>query len=112
MPVLESANLGIVPALRRPFPPKPINRLPCDVEAMSKQSSHHFVSSWSQPTPPPALTKRTELISDIAERVNALGHERLRIAVDGKTAAGKTSFGHELAAAEWTRSSYAAGPLR
>jgi uridine kinase len=62
-------------------------------------SSHRSVSSWSQPTPPPASTKRTELISEVADRINALGHDRLRIAVDGRTAVGKTSFGHELAAA-------------
>jgi uridine kinase len=65
----------------------------------SEQSSHRSVSSWSQPTPPPAPTRRTELITDIAGRIDALGPERLRIAVDGKTTAGKTSFGHELAAA-------------
>jgi uridine kinase len=62
-------------------------------------SSHRSVSSWSQPTPPPASTKRTELISEVADRINALGPDRLRIAVDGRTAVGKTSFGHELAAA-------------
>ena len=66
---------------------------------MATPLTHHSLSSWSQPTPPPASRKRTELISDIAGCINALGPERLRIAVDGRTAAGKTSFGHELAAA-------------
>jgi uridine kinase len=35
----------------------------------------------------------------VAARIAALGPGRLRVAVDGFTGAGKTSFGHELAAA-------------
>ncbi len=57
------------------------------------------MSTWRQPTPAGVSHQRLQLIDDIADRVVALGPGRLRIAVDGLTAAGKTSFGHELAAA-------------
>ncbi len=39
------------------------------------------------------------MLRRVAERVAATGPHRLRVAVDGYTGAGKTSFGHELAAA-------------
>jgi len=57
------------------------------------------VSTWRQPEPVAASVARSELIADVAARVAALDARRLRVAVDGFTAAGKTSFGHELAAA-------------
>ena len=57
------------------------------------------VSTWQQPVPPPASAERTALIATVASWVAALGTGRLRVAVDGLTGAGKTSFGHELAAA-------------
>jgi uridine kinase len=57
------------------------------------------VSTWRQPVPPPASAARAALIADVAARVADLGPGRLRVAVDGLTCAGKTSFGHELAAA-------------
>jgi uridine kinase len=57
------------------------------------------VSSWRQPLPAPASAERTALIGEVAARVAGLGPGRLRVAIDGRTAAGKTSFGHELAAA-------------
>lgn len=57
------------------------------------------VSSWRQPVPPPASAQRATLIATIARNVALLGEGRLRVAVDGLTGAGKTSFGHELAAA-------------
>jgi uridine kinase len=57
------------------------------------------VSTWRQPAPPPASRARTELINDVAARVARIAPGRLRVAVDGLTCAGKTSFGHELAAA-------------
>jgi uridine kinase len=57
------------------------------------------VSSWRQPEPYPASAARMRLIDDVAGRICGLGPGRLRVAVDGFTAAGKTSFGHELAAA-------------
>ena len=56
------------------------------------------VSTWLQPEPARLSVARTGLVSDVAARVSALGPGRLRVAIDGSTAAGKTSFGHELAA--------------
>jgi len=49
--------------------------------------------------PPLASEQRTELIGEVAGRITALRPGRLRVAIDGLTTAGKTSFGHELAAA-------------
>jgi uridine kinase len=56
------------------------------------------VSTWRQPAPPPASATRTHLISAVAARVAQIAPGRLRVAIDGLTGAGKTSFGHELAA--------------
>jgi uridine kinase len=57
------------------------------------------VSSWRQPLPSPASAERTAVVSEVAARVAGLGAGRLRVGVDGRTAAGKTSFGHEVAVA-------------
>ncbi len=56
------------------------------------------ISTWQQPQPPKASAARSDLIDDIAARISLLGSDRLRVGIDGLTAAGKTSFGHELAA--------------
>jgi uridine kinase len=56
------------------------------------------VSTWRQPLPAPASAERTAVIGEVAARVAGLSPGRLRVAIDGRTAAGKTSFGHELAA--------------
>jgi uridine kinase len=61
--------------------------------------AYESVSTWRQPEPAPLSEARTALIATIAERIHRLSPRRLRVAVDGFTAAGKTSFGHELAAA-------------
>jgi uridine kinase len=61
--------------------------------------SFESVSTWRQPIPPPASAERAALIGTVASCVTDLGAGRLRVAVDGLTGAGKTSFGHELAAA-------------
>ena len=61
--------------------------------------AYESVSSWRQPMPLPASAERTAVIGDVADRIAALAPGRLRVAVDGMTCAGKTSFGHELAAA-------------
>jgi uridine kinase len=56
-------------------------------------------SSW-QPTPPPIPSPtRAALIADAATLVDRHGRRRLRVCVDGLTASGKSSFGHELATA-------------
>jgi len=57
------------------------------------------MSTWRQPVPPPASPARSALIADVAARVAGLAPGRLRVAIDGLTCAGKTSFGHELAEA-------------
>ncbi|WP_319458425.1 uridine kinase [Micromonospora sp. RTP1Z1] len=59
---------------------------------------HRSVSTWQQPAPPPAPPARRALVDLLAARMLALGPGRLRVGVDGFTAAGKTSFGQELAA--------------
>lgn len=59
---------------------------------------HRSVSTWQQPLPPAASPARQALVDRLADRVLASGPGRLRVGVDGFTAAGKTSLGHELAA--------------
>lgn len=61
--------------------------------------SYESVSTWRQDMPSFTSPSRQELIGDLALRVLDIGPERLRVAVDGYTASGKTSFAHELAAA-------------
>lgn len=60
---------------------------------------HESVSTWRQPLPPSESADRQRVIDEIAAEVAGLSPHRLRVAVDGLTGAGKTSFGHELAAA-------------
>ncbi|MEU4579828.1 uridine kinase [Nonomuraea sp. ATR24] len=62
-------------------------------------SVHHSVSTWQQPLPAPASPERDALVRDLAARVLARGGGRLLVGIDGLTAAGKTSLGHELAEA-------------
>jgi uridine kinase len=57
------------------------------------------VSSWRQPVPRPVSSTRSALIDEIARRIVSIRPGRLRVIVDGYTASGKTSFGHELAVA-------------
>ncbi len=49
--------------------------------------------------PPAASSSRSTLVTRMAAEILARSDRRIRVAVDGRTAAGKTSFGHELAAA-------------
>ncbi|GAB2705731.1 hypothetical protein [Nocardia thraciensis] len=58
---------------------------------------HRSVSTWQQPFPGFVSAEREALVDRIAERVLALGSHRLAVGIDGLTASGKTSFGHELA---------------
>jgi len=55
------------------------------------------VSTWQQPLPPPPSPDRARVLDQIVEQIDSLGDHRLRIAIDGLTASGKTSLGHELA---------------
>jgi len=57
----------------------------------------HSVSTWRQPVPGPASPERAAVIDRIVELIHARGMRRQRVAIDGLTAAGKTSLGHELA---------------
>jgi len=59
----------------------------------------HSVSTWTQPPPTMASPERAQLVAALAQTVCGLGPGRLKVAVDGRTASGKTSFGHELAEA-------------
>ncbi len=54
-------------------------------------------STWQQPMPPAPSAERAAVLDHIAGRTLAFGPRRVRVAVDGLTAAGKTSLGHELA---------------
>jgi uridine kinase len=54
-------------------------------------------STWQQPLPPSPTPQRAALLEHVAARILALGDTRLRVGIDGLTAAGKTSLGHELA---------------
>jgi uridine kinase len=77
-----------------PSPAQPSGeRATLDVDAFES------VSTWRQPEPQPASAVRTRLIDHVAAQICRRGPGRLRVAVDGFTGAGKTSFGHELAAA-------------
>ena len=57
------------------------------------------VSSWSQPMPASASAARTKLMAELSRRIVATRTTRVLVVIDGYTASGKTSFGHELAAA-------------
>jgi uridine kinase len=55
------------------------------------------ISTWRQPMPPTPARERARMLDRLVEMVDSLGEHRLRIAIDGLTAAGKTSLGHEVA---------------
>ncbi len=54
-------------------------------------------STWCQPVPATLNPKRSLVLHHIVDRIQALGSRRVRVGVDGRTAAGKTTLGHELA---------------
>jgi uridine kinase len=64
---------------------------------MTDATVEFSVSTWQQPMPPAAGTQRARVLDRLVEMIDSLGSHRLRIAIDGFTAAGKTSLGHELA---------------
>lgn len=55
------------------------------------------MSTWQQPMPQEPGPERAVVIGQVVDRILAAGEHRLRIGIDGLTAAGKTSLGHELA---------------
>ena len=55
------------------------------------------LSTWCQPVPAVLNPERSPVLEHIADRIQTLGHRRVRVGVDGRTAAGKTTLGHELA---------------
>ncbi len=55
------------------------------------------VSTWQQPMPALPSRERAAVLDHVVERILAFGARRVRVAIDGLTAAGKTSMGHELA---------------
>lgn len=55
------------------------------------------LSTWRQPVPATVNPKRSLVLRHIADRIQGLGSRRVRVGVDGRTAAGKTTLGHELA---------------
>ena len=55
------------------------------------------VSTW-QPSPTPVPSSiRAAVLRHVADRISTMGAGRIRVGVDGLTAAGKSSFAHELA---------------
>jgi uridine kinase len=54
-------------------------------------------STWQQPWPVAITPGRLSVLGSIVERILTLGDRRVRVAIDGRTAAGKTTLGHELA---------------
>ena len=57
------------------------------------------VSTWRPSPPASASAPRRALLAGLADEVCALGTGRLRVAIDGRTGAGKSTFGLELAVA-------------
>ena len=68
------------------------------MSGMTSDANVEFsVSTWQQPMPPAPSPERARVLDRLVEMIDSLGDHRLRIAIDGLTAAGKTSLGHELA---------------
>lgn len=61
--------------------------------------AHESVSTWRPSQPPPPSPARLAVIGAVAELVAATGAARVRVCIDGFTAAGKTTFSVELAEA-------------
>lgn len=54
-------------------------------------------STWQQLWPTRIDPGRLPVLNHVVDRVRALGDTRVGVAIDGRTAAGKTTLGHELA---------------
>ena len=61
--------------------------------------AHESVSTWRPVEQPPPTAARLEVIDAVAALVTGTSSRRVRVCVDGFTAAGKTTFGVELGAA-------------
>ena len=59
--------------------------------------SYESVSSWKQDRPSFVSLARSNLLTSIARSICSISEKRLRIAIDGFPAAGKTVFADELA---------------
>jgi uridine kinase len=57
------------------------------------------VSTWKPSPAPRSSPARAQVIADLAARICGQSARRLRIGVDGRTGAGKSTFAEELAAA-------------
>jgi len=57
------------------------------------------VSTWKPSAAPPPSPARAQVLGDLAERICARSTRRQRVAVDGRTGSGKSTFADELAAA-------------
>jgi uridine kinase len=55
-------------------------------------------STWRAPHAPLPSRERRAVLGHVAERIGARAGRRVRVAVDGHTAVGKSTFGDELAA--------------
>ncbi len=64
---------------------------------MAAEGVEYSVSTWQQPVPPEPGPSRARVLDAVIAMIVALGERRLRIAIDGHSASGKTSLGHELA---------------
>jgi uridine kinase len=55
------------------------------------------LSTWQGVWPPVVNPGRSAVVAHVGDRIRALGDRRVRVAIDGATAAGKTTLGNELA---------------
>jgi uridine kinase len=69
------------------------------LDAQKGPQALRSVSTWRQPDPVTSWPVRQRAVEDVASMVSATSAGRVRVAVDGRTGSGKTTFGRELAAA-------------
>ncbi len=64
---------------------------------MTEEAVEFSISTWQQPMPGAPSPARAQVLDRLVQMIDSLGDHRLRVAIDGLTAAGKTSLAHELA---------------
>src|SRR5262245_15125739 len=64
---------------------------------MSNGRVEYSRSTWRPPEAPPASRERLAVLDRISARIGTFGARRVRVAIDGHTAAGKSTFADELA---------------